>query len=707
MVLSISLLVSNRIDTIRKCMESLKPILEAIPSELIAVDTVEPGKSDGSIGVVREYTEKIVPFVWCNDFAAARNAGLKEAQGEWFMYIDDDEWLEDSSPIIAFFESGEYKKYKYASYTVRNYTNPEGSRWVDTLQGRLFPIDKDTCFVGRIHEAVSWQEPACELLCYAHHYGYAYKTAEDRDRHIERNLKLLQEEYERNRGNLRWAAHLIQEYEQGGRFEESLKVIQKSLEEASPDSDNKYWHFLRLHEVLGYIRLGKFDRAYERGNAYLQGENLLMGAEAGIRCLMSEICDVLGRYEEGLRHLKKYLELTDRITKREDRASLTVLEISQMWNEINIKQAYARGINLAYRLGDLGQTAYFIRKIDWREKELQLLDGTVDNLFRFFGKAPFESWMTDVMEAILERGFSKGGMDDVLTSIASGSLERRHILQILASCANHSAQVSLYRAEYAVLSGNPELLRQALGELVEHPDGNLLMLEDTILQYLYEAGIDGEEYVAKVPFYKWHLCVEQWNKKKILQVKKRECFLWRGMMPSQPLYLLEMEVALQVEETRSCIEDGRTFPELYRSFLMMAEKTHQLYSRIYHPGAFTEERLFTVLSPEVQFAEKYRTAARYLEQGEEKKFVSHVKEAGICCPSMGKGCRLLLEKYRDEQDGENREAGAELTVLIQMLEQRAERMWEDGQTEEAATIIKQILRIRPDEKLAEKYHITG
>ena len=63
-VLSISLLVSNRIDTIRKCMESIKPILQELPSELIAVDTVEEGKSDGSIEVVREYTEKIIPFTW-------------------------------------------------------------------------------------------------------------------------------------------------------------------------------------------------------------------------------------------------------------------------------------------------------------------------------------------------------------------------------------------------------------------------------------------------------------------------------------------------------------------------------------------------------------------------------------------------------------------------------------------------------------------
>ena len=77
--LSISLLVSNRIQTIRKCMDSLKIILDAIPSELIAVDTVGEENSDGSLAVVREYTDKIVHFDWTGDFSAARNAGLELA----------------------------------------------------------------------------------------------------------------------------------------------------------------------------------------------------------------------------------------------------------------------------------------------------------------------------------------------------------------------------------------------------------------------------------------------------------------------------------------------------------------------------------------------------------------------------------------------------------------------------------------------------
>ena len=79
--LTIGILISNRIVHIRSVMESLRPLLSAAPSELIAVDTKGPD-TDGSIDVVREYTDKIYPFTWCDDFAAARNVCLEHASGE-------------------------------------------------------------------------------------------------------------------------------------------------------------------------------------------------------------------------------------------------------------------------------------------------------------------------------------------------------------------------------------------------------------------------------------------------------------------------------------------------------------------------------------------------------------------------------------------------------------------------------------------------
>ena len=102
--LSISLLVSDRMETLGKCLASLKPLLRELDSELIAVFT---GKNEETLNLLRQYTSQVIPFTWCNDFSKARNVGLKEARGEWFMYLDDDEWFDDTAEIIQFFKSGE------------------------------------------------------------------------------------------------------------------------------------------------------------------------------------------------------------------------------------------------------------------------------------------------------------------------------------------------------------------------------------------------------------------------------------------------------------------------------------------------------------------------------------------------------------------------------------------------------------------------
>ena len=105
--LSISLLMSDRPETAGKCLASLKPLLKELDSELIVVFT---GKNNDILDLIRQYTSHIIPFTWCNDFSKARNAGLEEAKGEWFLFLDDDEWFENTEEIIRFFKNGEYRQ---------------------------------------------------------------------------------------------------------------------------------------------------------------------------------------------------------------------------------------------------------------------------------------------------------------------------------------------------------------------------------------------------------------------------------------------------------------------------------------------------------------------------------------------------------------------------------------------------------------------
>jgi len=148
-LLSISLLTSNRADTIRRCLDSLAPIREQLSCELILVDTsTDPAVRE----ILQEYTDRIIPFTWCNDFSRARNAGLSAARGEWFLYLDDDEWFVETEELIDFFQSGEYQRYGYANYIQRNFYDPEYRNYTDSWVSRMIRLAPDTHFESRIHE---------------------------------------------------------------------------------------------------------------------------------------------------------------------------------------------------------------------------------------------------------------------------------------------------------------------------------------------------------------------------------------------------------------------------------------------------------------------------------------------------------------------------------------------------------------------------
>lgn len=208
-LLSISVLCSGRKET-KKCLDSLKTLRERIPSELILVDT---GCDDGMKKLLRKYGAKVTEFTWCGDFAKARNEGIRLARGEWFMYLDDDEWFIDTKAIEDFFLSGEYKQYGSANYYQRNYLNREGTAWRDNWVTRMTLLAQNVRMKGIIHERfVPLFVPFKILPSYVEHYGYVYTSPEEAKKHSERNVTLLEKWMAEDRGDVHAWAYLVQEY---------------------------------------------------------------------------------------------------------------------------------------------------------------------------------------------------------------------------------------------------------------------------------------------------------------------------------------------------------------------------------------------------------------------------------------------------------------------------------------------------------------
>ena len=225
--LTISLLVSNSIKTIEKCLESLKPLLQQVSSELIIVDTVGKENSDGSLEIAKSYTDKVVHFDWCDDFAAARNAGLKLAQGEWFMFIDDDEWLDDVGELVNFFNNDdECNKYFSLTYDIHNYKNFEGTSYYISVATRCVKLTSNTEFINKVHEQLSpISTPSKKTKIFAHHYGY---VTEKNDEKVKRNEEIIEEVLKENPQDMHMWTQLL-----GGLNKTSKSDLQKVKETAN------------------------------------------------------------------------------------------------------------------------------------------------------------------------------------------------------------------------------------------------------------------------------------------------------------------------------------------------------------------------------------------------------------------------------------------------------------------------------------------
>jgi glycosyltransferase involved in cell wall biosynthesis len=86
MKLSLCAIVKNEENTLPRCLESVRTIID----EAIVLDT---GSTDATVDIAREFGAKVHSFEWCDDFAVARNAALNYVTGEWVLVLDADEAL--------------------------------------------------------------------------------------------------------------------------------------------------------------------------------------------------------------------------------------------------------------------------------------------------------------------------------------------------------------------------------------------------------------------------------------------------------------------------------------------------------------------------------------------------------------------------------------------------------------------------------------
>ena len=407
-LLSISMLISGR-DEMEKCLNSLLYFKNAFPTEIILVDT---GCNAEQRALAEKYADKIIDFIWCNDFAAARNAGLKEACGEWFMYLDDDEWFENPQEIIRFFITAEYKKYNSASYVVRNYMNMEGTLYTDSYPSRMVKLNSKIHFTGRVHEYLTpFEEPRKEFNDYVHHYGYVYQTEQEHIKHAWRNIKLLLEVKKENPGQPRWIFQLAQEYFSVHNYEKVVETCIAGLEEWKKYRNQLTYAPVHIGTLYGYILLslewmGRYTEEEEwLKKAFAEPLNKLDAMEV---CLVfydmigARTYGYLNEDERCLSYFQKYIGSQKKV--KNDRSAMetkTAGIITEVFNELLLAETFMTCIPSLIRCEKIDIIKQTIEKIEWDKRSIFLDEDKLKKILHACCRMQYCSFYVDLIQKLV------------------------------------------------------------------------------------------------------------------------------------------------------------------------------------------------------------------------------------------------------------------------------------------------------------------
>lgn len=722
-VLSISMLISGR-DEMFRSLESLCYFREAFPCEVILVDT---GCSGEQRKRAEKYADKIVDFTWCDDFAAARNAGLKEACGEWFLYLDDDEWFDNPREIVTFFQSGECNNYNCASYVVRNYKDAEGKSYEETYPLRLARREPGLEFVGRIHEYLyPTRLPKKVFSDFVHHYGYVYKSTEERDKHAARNIEPLLEMCKEHPGDPRWTGQLAQEYFGLQKYEEVIEICQRGLEEWRVRKDQiaympahvglHYSYIITCMEILGKFKEEEdwLIRALEDSLSELE----VMEPTVAYYCLQGiMLYHRYRKYELCRDFLRRYVNYAKRLMN--NRAALengTAAIVGGVFTKPSLYAAVLTGLSSAVFMEDytLAEEAFYM--LDWTDKGLMGQEEWEEEILDAFCSVEHHPLWVRMLQTLISR---KGGMDEIQSVLIKTEFAYKQQANHDKLCRLQTLVAELDYDNYYILSmkilqakENSEVVSDLFQQLFERYPQKLFEVNSEIWKVGKQAGVAMEPLFLQVDYRYWRRGLEMWSR----EAASEDFELWNERIAGWKTHsdirydfftINYLEGSLRnywavCEEQNKCAELAE-----FEQILWQYADTVLAFNVPWLKKSLFEE-MPEVLPDEVRLSLQLKELQQYREHGDELKCLETLRKCvGVYLP-----LELAIEEYagmyREELQKREQEAEAaqkELKRLIGALKETAKLRIERNEYQAAKEILLQVQQCVPeDEEVKELLH---
>lgn len=689
-LVTISMLVSNRIDTVEKCFESFRPLLEQIPSEFIAVDTVGDEKSDGSVDVARKYADKIVHFEWRDDFAAARNAGLKEARGKWLIYLDDDEWFDDAGPLIDFFSKPElYENYDRVSMMEHSYTSATQMDYESNGFSRITVLTPEAKFVNPVHEllkGVVYRNEYDLKGTFVHHVGYIGKLG---DKKTGRNRKIMDAELEKHPGNIHlWLQQIAGV---GSDADETLDLSEKAISELRKlelsDWNNQDWIEIFLYRMKSYARLKMWDKLDENVDEFLEHvKNPFFRGIAAIFELSRDLDDI------GIKKMSDWIHIyfdavkyyVDRDEKEvsyffsSDINKANVYRIAKMYFNLCLKESQDSYDDIKKMIFDVPWHIFSSK----RSEVLALsLKQSINEEDRETVKFLCDSFMHD---EIMSKEFFEQ-LDRVDIGIESDTAQEN--FDQLIESIDYVASDSLWVKQHARKKVSEDELKRSLSTETTFAYPN-----EDLIRICVKNGISPQKYVEKVSF-------EDVEKSVSAIVAKEENHLDRI-----PLFASKIEKNWEKSVQRNYLLTALRKRYIFQGTMPLnkALEESEKYCRnmieyaksIYLPELCDSASV--LLSKEIRFAILFEKALKFKKSGSLKECLTYLQQALDIFNESETLIRRIIQSVELDQRKQAK-VNDEMIKLGNQVKSQIVALISQGQNEVAAGLLKELKQITPED----------
>lgn len=654
-ILSIGIIFKNEIRCLERCVQSLQPLRDALPCQLVMADT---GSDDGSREIAEKYADIFFDFPWINDFAAARNAVLDRCTGVWFMWMDADEWLDtDWSDLKEFLNQVEnWNQYGLVDMKIRSYVSEDiiQGDYSDFRTCRMFRRDLGLRFEGAIHEHLVGKvySPSYQLQqTFLHHDGYVGFGGEKGKAKRKRNMELLEKALEKEPENLLTLQQCI-DSSLG-----DMEYIQRAVD--GVEKKHPQWKELGPAIYRSAVSVS-MQEAPEKREKWIKRARELFPDSIFTRMDVSyfQFFTLIQQkqYAESIPVAQQYLQAI-----AEYREGKIALESTIGGSLMMVSQARENQVRV-------GLAEAYTQEKEFEEAEALL--GTVD--IQLLDLRLLKIVLYVILNLHCQSSFEMGSkMLEVWTILSTGEDSEKKITLFRAVAAEcftldkRNAEIGEgYRHSYTAylpLAGQCEIGDAAV--MLEETDGRVLTEQLTKLNHWEKVSIyaiaHALEHGAQYPLSDRPLKIEELDalagrlcivpgvavklgiKAATGDLENWDTLVWARalLMAAIQSFDWDGEKESHVEQVLADAVRAEQGQKLLRAFAHVEEHFLAAY---YHPQMLQEDTIW-LLPPMHRFGWSYAQALHAKEQGNVTKYLAILKDCVEACPSMKAAVEFLLK----------------------------------------------------------------